>query len=120
MVAFPIVLLISVGLNEWYHAIILSLYAICGIARLGYFNIVTADSSKAVKYYEGMPVTFTALIFPVVYLLKLCVEINLLNIGLTIVTALIALLFVIKFKWSKKGVMPLKAYYFMKSSITRK
>lgn len=29
-------------------------------------------------------------------------------------------LFVIKFKWSKKGVMPLKAYYFMKSSITRK
>ena len=28
-------------------------------------------------------------------------------------------LFVLKFKWSKKGVMPLKAYYYLKSSITK-
>ena len=103
-IAFPIVLLISVGLNEWYHAIVLSLYAICGVARLGYFNIMIADSSKAVKYYEGMPVTFAALIFPVFYLLKLCVETSILNIGLTIATTLIAVLFIAKFRIKKPGV----------------
>ncbi len=102
-IAFPVVLLTSVGLNEWYNLAIFALFAICGVARLGYFNIVTADSSKAVKYYEGLPVTLTALVFPVFYLLKLCLDSSSLNLVMTIVTFLVALLFVLRIKIKKPG-----------------
>ena len=45
-------------------------FALVGVARLAYFNIATADSEKAIKYYIGLPVTYTALIFPMLYLLS--------------------------------------------------
>ena len=102
-IAFPIVFLTSIGVSEWYNLAIFAIFAICGVARLGYFNVVTADSSKAVKHYEGLPVTLTALIFPIFYLLKLCVEASILNVIMTVVTFLVALLFVLRIKIKKPG-----------------
>ena len=107
-IAFPIVLLICNGLNEWYQVLALGLYGICGVARLGYFNIVTADSSKAVRCYEGLPVTMAALIIPAFYLLKLCVESAILNIVLTVVALIVAILFVLRFNIKKPSV---KSYF---------
>ncbi len=102
-IAFPIVFLSSIGLNEWYNLAIFVIFAICGVARLGYFNVVTADSSKAVKHYEGLPVTLTALVFPIFYLFKLCVDASLLSLIMTVVTFLVALLFVLRIKIKKPG-----------------
>ena len=45
-IALPIVLLMTLGMNKIYDVIILSIYGICGIARLAYFNIKTADSKE--------------------------------------------------------------------------
>ena len=112
-VAFPIVLLMCAGLTEWYNYLIFALFAICGVARLGYFNIVTADSSKAVKHYEGLPVTLTALIYPVIYILKLCLEATWLNIVLSLITLIIAMLFVLRIKIKKPG----KSSYFVFGAI---
>ncbi len=99
--AFPVVLLISLGFNNWYHIIVLITYAIFGVARLGYFNIKTADSEKAVDHYDGLPITFAAIAFPIIYLLSLALSAEVMNIVLTGVTLIIGLLFVSKIKIKK-------------------
>ena len=41
-------------------------YILCGVSRLGWFNITT---EKNPGYFQGLPVTYTALIVPVFYIL---------------------------------------------------
>ena len=69
-VAFPITILLSMGFNKIYHIAVYALFAICGVARLGYFNIKTADINKPAKYYSGVPVTYVAMVFPLAYILS--------------------------------------------------
>ncbi len=68
-IALPICIFIGMGMTKVWFLPAYMLFAICGVARLGYFNIATADSEGPVKYYTGLPVTFSALIFPLIYLL---------------------------------------------------
>ena len=117
-IAFPIVFLSSIGLSEWYNLVIFVMFAVCGVARLGYFNVVTADSSKAVKHYEGLPVTLTALIFPIFYLFKLCVETSILNLIMTVVTFLVALLFILKINIKKPGKISYLIFGLMAIAVT--
>jgi len=88
-IALPVTLLTAAGMNKPYHAVLFAIFALCGIARLGYFNVVTADSDKAVKYYTGLPVTYCALIFPMVYLIRYVLSEN--NIFVMIITASVAI-----------------------------
>ena len=69
-IALPICIFIALGLTTVWHLLIYLVFALFGVARLAYFNIATADSEKAIKYYIGLPVTYTALIFPMLYLLS--------------------------------------------------
>ncbi|MCR4688543.1 MAG: CDP-alcohol phosphatidyltransferase family protein [Saccharofermentans sp.] len=73
-VALPVCIFIASGLTAIWDVLIFILFALAGVARLAYFNIDTADSNKAVKYYIGLPVTYTALIFPLIYLLSFPLE----------------------------------------------
>ena len=78
-VVFPIVLLYGVSkyFNVALHPVVTvlgaTLFAIGGISRLAYFNL-TATKSEPVKYYTGLPVTTTAMIFPLIYLLRYVVS----------------------------------------------
>ena len=69
-IAQPLVLFMAMGLTKPLFLILYLFFAVVGVARLGYYNVVTADSEGPVPYYSGLPVTYTALIFPLVYLLK--------------------------------------------------
>lgn len=69
--ALPVCLCLRIGMNRWYHILILAVFCICGIARLAFFNVTSEGGEEPVKYYRGLPVTYTALILPVVYLLSL-------------------------------------------------
>lgn len=73
-IALPLCIFINIGLTNIWDIAIYMLFALAGVARLAYFNIDTADSEKAIKYYLGLPVTYTALIFPLLYLLRLPLE----------------------------------------------
>lgn len=68
-IAFPIVIFVGAGFINPFLILLYILSAICGIARLAYFNI-SAEGDAPVRYYQGLPVTYTALILPIVYLLK--------------------------------------------------
>ncbi len=104
-VALPCAIVFSANMNSWYHFIVLSIFAICGIARLAYFNIKVVDNSSPVKYYNGLPVTYTALILPVFYLLSYIIKSNIFNIIFTLIILCIAVLNVLNIKIKKpKGV----------------
>ena len=67
-IALPVTIFVSIGFNSPLHLIIYIIYSIAGIARLGYFNVVTADGDGPVKYYSGLPITYAALVFSLMYL----------------------------------------------------
>lgn len=68
--ALPAAICIGMGMRRWYHIAAILIFCVCGIARLAFFNAEDADGEGPVKYYRGLPVTYTALILPLVYLLK--------------------------------------------------
>ena len=104
-IVLPIAIFLRLQMNTWYHYIIMVIFAICGIARLAYFNIMVEDNNKPVKYYMGLPVTYTALIFPVFYLLKYILPLNIFSIIYTVLIAIVAVLNIINIKIIKpKGM----------------
>ena len=104
-IALPICIFISMGLVQVWDVLIFMLFAVAGVARLAYFNIDTADSEKAIKYYTGLPVTYTALIFPLLYLLKLPLEENIFLWIVRCAIVIVSVLQVLKIKVVKpKGI----------------
>ena len=97
----PIIILFSLGINEIYAIPVFILYILFGVSRLAYFNITVEDNNKPRKYYDGLPVTFAALLFPIIYLLSYILDKNIFNIVYLISTFIISILFIIKIKIPK-------------------
>ncbi len=68
-IVVPAFTLFFYGLNNWYQIILLSLYIVCGVIRLAYFNVAMSDKDKAIKTYLGLPVPISVLVFGFVWLL---------------------------------------------------
>ena len=98
-IAVPLAILTTINENLYYIPIFI-IYAICGVARLAHFN-TTAPENSPVKYYEGLPVTFAALIFPLIYLLAFVLKSNIFIPIYNVVTLIIAILFIVKIKVPK-------------------
>ena len=99
-IMFPIIIFYSLGLHSIINVIIFILFALGGVIRLAYFNTI-ADQNAPVKYYSGLPVTSTAIIFPVFYLLTILLTTSTFNIIYTIVMLITSILFVLNFKIKK-------------------
>ena len=102
----PIILGLSIGMNTGLDYTIFGLYIIVATMRLAYFNylVLQKNDDKPVKHYIGLPVTYSALIFPIVYLFK-----NILDENFTIVLralyVVVAALYILKIKVPKpKGI----------------
>jgi len=68
--AAPAMIALHSGFNGPVDYIILTVYCCAAAMRLGYFNITGLKGEGPVKFYTGLPVTFSALIFPLVFLVK--------------------------------------------------
>ena len=99
-IMFPIIMFYSLGLHNIVNVIIFILFALGGIIRLAYFNTI-ADQNAPVKYYSGLPVTSTAIIFPIFYLFTLLLTTDNFNILYTIVMLITSILFILNFKIRK-------------------
>ena len=101
-ILLPIIIYISLGFTKWYNLVSYILLAICGIARLGYYNVCTATKDgKAVKYYEGLPVTVAAITFPVLYLFHHIMTPRAFHVFFTSIVFIEAILNILKFKLKK-------------------
>lgn len=97
-IALPIAIFTAAGMDKLYHMAIFAAFALCGVARLGYFNVITADTEKAVKHYIGLPVTYCALIFSIVFLARCFVKPEVFTIIMTVSVAVVSLLEILKVK----------------------
>ena len=105
-VVLPVVIILSLGMDSIIDVIIYAIFIMCGVSRLAYFN-VNASLDNPVKFYNGLPVTSTAIIYPIFGLLHGSIDENIFKIIYIIITLITAILFVYKFKVPKlKG----KAY----------
>lgn len=90
----PLVVLVAIG----------ALFVLCALIRLAYFNITVeetqGDAVGDKKYYFGLPVTSTALIFPTFLLIRYCFDCNL-SFVYFILMIIVGLLFIVKFKLPK-------------------
>jgi len=102
-VALPVIIFYALGLTAWYHIALYIIYTLCAISRLGYFNISVdgVDTQEPVKHYRGLPVTYAALIFPLLWLLSFVLTTGIFGIVYTVAVAVVALLFVADIKIAK-------------------
>lgn len=109
----PVVIMLSLGMYNMFHICVYTIFILCGISRLAYFN-VTATLDKPVEFYRGLPVTSTAIIYPVVGLLHGTINDATFNLVYVIITFITAILFVLnikipKFKGSAYIIIPILA-----------
>ena len=97
-IALPIVIGLKAGVSCWWYIPEYIIFAISGIARLAYFNVADADSTGPVNYYTGLPVTYTALIIPFVFLLRLVIDDGVFRPVFASVLMLIAIFGILKIK----------------------
>ncbi len=112
-IVLPVVLIVKLAGLTWYAAVAAVLYSVFGIARLAYFNVCqeeNEDKDSPIKYYTGMPVTYAALVFPIVYLLHLYFNTEVTALFMCIAMEIMALLFILKIKFIKPGK---KGYIFL-------
>ena len=103
-VVLPVVIMLSLGMYRIIDVIAYTLLILCGVSRLGFFN-VHASMDNPVKYYSGLPVTSTAIIYPILGLLHGQISETLFQNIYLGATFLIAFLFIAKIKVPKlKGM----------------
>lgn len=106
--AFPFVFLLGVVPNETAFKVpaiaVGAIYVLAAVTRLGWFNITTEENKG---FYQGMPVTYSALIIAVIYPLSYLFGMRVMGAVYIGVYLVMAVLFVLNIKVKK----PRKAAY---------
>ena len=102
---FPAYLCCCMGVQGRLGFLAIIFYAICGVIRLAYFNVIETNNffseEEHEKVYYGLPITSAAVIFPLVYLLKGIFTASAYNAILTVLLFGVGMLFISNFKLRK-------------------
>ena len=95
----------SLGIKEIYLIPLLIFYPLAALIRLAYFNVleIIRNSSTPVKVYTGLPVTSSALIFPLLYAFKGLIG-KYFPLVYGILLLIVGCLFISKIKIKKPGI----------------
>ena len=109
----PCMIGFAAGVKGPFGTAYMVLYVLAALIRLAYFNVMEEERQKTTettrKYYQGLPVTSAAVIFPVLFAIKPVFGRGFV-LAYEIVLIIVALLFVIDFKVKKmdlKGMIVL-------------
>lgn len=103
-VALPISILIKLDIPFALCASLGVIYAIFSVIRLANFNVSVSKSNTnngVKKYYNGLPMTYAALVFPVIYIITMYIDISIVNIFLPIAYMVCAIMFILDVKIRK-------------------
>ena len=94
-VATPVAIALGAGITAVPALVGMALFVIAGVVRLAHFNTLTVSGADQSTCHRGLPVTYTALLLPLLFLLQqpLSGEAVLLVLGLSF--PLMGLLFVV-------------------------
>lgn len=101
---FPVILAYSMGMKSIFGILILCWYAVNGVIRLGYFNVMETkrqeETSEVRKYYSGLPITTISIIFPLVFMVSLVIK-GYFTVMLYVMMFVVGTLFVVDFRVRK-------------------
>ena len=107
----PAFLLYCMGVQNILGMITLCFYCICGVIRLGFFNVEEAKrqqvESGCGKEYRGLPITTMSMVLPIVYLLRLILPGKIFRVLLYILPALTGFLYILDFRVKKPDMKKL-------------
>ena len=102
---FPAVFLYFSGVNSILGICILVFYALCGLIRLAFFNVLETkrqmNEDGCAKSYRGLPITTAAIIFPIFFGISLFCPDNIMTVIYHIVPVLAGFLFICDFRLPK-------------------
>lgn len=105
--AFPAVIGLKLAAGQSFFflmVIVVSLFVLCGIIRLAYFNVTEElrqqQTTDKRKNYEGLPITSVALIIPALFCAKPLLE-ETFPIAYMILMLLVSVCFILKWKIKK-------------------
>ena len=111
---YPAIIAYSMGFNSFPCLIIFIIYILGAVIRLGYFNVMEdmrqQQTTEKRKYYQGLPVTSSSLIFPMIYCLTVWLKVPQVQFVYLIGLLVVGILFVANIKVIKpdfKGVLGL-------------
>ena len=103
----PAAITILAGGAKVYSIIIACFYLLCALIRLAYFNVCEEERQDTEggkrKYYTGLPVTLSSLIYPFFFLISSYTGLPY-DIVLPVLSVLLAVAFVLTFKLIKPGM----------------
>ena len=101
---FPAMICYCLGVNTPAGVAALIFYSIASVIRLAYFNVTEAkrqtQTEENRKYYQGLPITYMAIILPFLYLMRRYYMIHFL-IVIHIAVIIVGLLFILNIKVKK-------------------
>ncbi len=104
---FPAVICYCAGADSAVSIIVLILFVLAAVIRLGYFNVTEQQRQEETdenrKYYQGLPVTAIGLLLPLASLFKNLFLHNGYSVFLTAFMLAVAVLNVLNFKLKKPG-----------------
>lgn len=90
----PVVIGLGAGLRSPAALGAMALFAVAGAVRLAHFNTLSARGADHSTHHRGLPVTYTALIFPVLFVMRDAVPDAVFRFVLGVAFALSAVAFV--------------------------
>lgn len=110
---FPAVMGYHMGLRGWW-LLPTALFVIAGVIRLAYFNVMEQkrqeETDDARKYYEGLPITSTAILFPIYFVFLDLIHAQNMQVWLTGFYLVIGLLFILKIRVKKPTMVTMIAF----------
>ena len=110
----PAVIGYSFGMTKFYYIFVIAVYVLAAVIRLAYYGVTEEErqdeTAAARTSYLGLPVTSAALIFPLLYCFKGLIGATYFAPVYSLVMAVTALAFVLRFKVKKlmcKGMLVL-------------
>ena len=105
---FPAMLCYCMGMNTVPGIVIASLFSLCAVIRLGYFNVLEGKRQQTEggcnKVYHGLPVTSIAALLPMYYLIGKFIPQLMFVLLLHVLMAVVAFLFVLDFEMKKPDI----------------
>ena len=94
-VATPIVIALNSGQRSVFALCGLAIFALAGVIRLAHFNTLSVQGAGQSSHHRGLPVTYTALLFPLIFIARDFLTPSFFNALLAVSFPLIGFLFVL-------------------------
>ena len=105
---FPVVIAYNMGMNKPLGIAVLSMFLVCGVIRLAYFNVMeekrVVQSPESKKVYHGVPITTISVSLSLMYVVGILIPPTAFMIVLHALFILQAILYIVNIKIPKPNM----------------